>query len=97
MNNEFHNFNEIAMDVVKKIRFADVLDKTLVDKLYMSLDNIFIIYKTEVLVPKTLVYNILVLHDNLEGALNYYSGEDKKAMANINSKVNQYIEKILFS
>ncbi|MEB5695212.1 hypothetical protein MXM31_03280 [Klebsiella aerogenes] len=97
MNNEFHNFNEIAMDVVKKIRFADVLDKTLVDKLYMSLDNIFIIYKTEVLVPKTLVYNILVLHDNLEGALNYYSGEDRKAMANINSKVNQYIEKILFS
>lgn len=78
MNNEFHNFNEIAMDVVKKIRFADVLDKTLVDKLYMSLDNIFIIYKTEVLVPKTLVYNILVLHDNLEGALNYYSGEDRK-------------------
>ncbi|EBK8089301.1 hypothetical protein HP215_003611, partial [Salmonella enterica subsp. enterica serovar Hadar] len=62
-------FNETIIDVVEMIRLADDLDTNLIDKLYMSLDKVIIDYQSTSLIPKLLAYDLLVLHDNLEGAL----------------------------
>ncbi|ECC9617862.1 TPA: hypothetical protein ACIVO2_003845, partial [Salmonella enterica subsp. enterica serovar Chailey] len=67
-------FNETIIDVVEMIRLADDLDTNLIDKLYMSLDKVIIDYQSTSLIPKLLAYDLLVLHDNLEGALKFYSG-----------------------
>ncbi|EAV5636524.1 hypothetical protein DV659_21680, partial [Salmonella enterica] len=61
-------FNETIIDVVEMIRLADDLDTNLIDKLYMSLDKVIIDYQSTSLIPKLLAYDLLVLHDNLEGA-----------------------------
>ncbi|EDZ2676973.1 hypothetical protein GQ900_004052, partial [Salmonella enterica subsp. enterica serovar Adelaide] len=66
-------FNETIIDVVEMIRLADDLDTNLIDKLYMSLDKVIIDYQSTSLIPKLLAYDLLVLHDNLEGALKFYS------------------------
>ncbi|EED2912316.1 hypothetical protein QE53_003381, partial [Salmonella enterica subsp. enterica] len=68
-------FNETIIDVVEMIRLADDLDTNLIDKLYMSLDKVIIDYQSTSLIPKLLAYDLLVLHDNLEGALKFYSGK----------------------
>ncbi|EBN3332312.1 hypothetical protein DQQ31_23495, partial [Salmonella enterica] len=60
-------FNETIIDVVEMIRLADDLDTNLIDKLYMSLDKVIIDYQSTSLIPKLLAYDLLVLHDNLEG------------------------------
>ncbi|EAQ1686717.1 hypothetical protein DOW35_20820, partial [Salmonella enterica subsp. enterica serovar Concord] len=65
-------FNETIIDVVEMIRLADDLDTNLIDKLYMSLDKVIIDYQSTSLIPKLLAYDLLVLHDNLEGALKFY-------------------------
>lgn len=90
-------FNETIIDVVEMIRLADDLDTNLIDKLYMSLDKVIIDYQSTSLIPKLLAYDLLVLHDNLEGALKFYSGKDDKYISEVNSKVNEYIEKIFLS
>ncbi|EBI6015157.1 hypothetical protein RO070_002640 [Salmonella enterica] len=90
-------FNETIIDVVEMIRLADDLDTNLIDKLYMSLDKVIIDYQSTSLIPKLLAYDLLVLHDNLEGALKIYSGKDNKYISEVNSKVNEYIEKIFLS
>ncbi|EBU2621708.1 hypothetical protein ZD54_004712, partial [Salmonella enterica subsp. enterica] len=64
-------FNETIIDVVEMIRLADDLDTNLIDKLYMSLDKVIIDYQSTSLIPKLLAYDLLVLHDNLEGALKF--------------------------
>ncbi|EKY3225544.1 hypothetical protein ACVS9Z_003683 [Cronobacter dublinensis] len=91
------DFNEVIIDVVEKIRLADELDETIINSLYESLDKVSTVYESEEFIPKLLAYNLLVLHDNLEGALGFYSGEDKIKISNINSRINEYIEKIFLS
>ncbi|EAS1759916.1 hypothetical protein OY11_18835 [Salmonella enterica] len=96
MNNNL-DFNEIIISVVEKIRLADELDENLINSLYESLDNVTTIYVNEEFIPKLLAYDLLILHDNLEGAFGLYSGEDKIKISGINSKINEYIEKILLN
>ncbi|WP_426726480.1 hypothetical protein DOX57_003520 [Cronobacter dublinensis] len=91
------DFNEVIIDVVEKIRLADELDETIINSLYESLDKVSTVYESEEFIPKLLAYNLLVLHDNLEGALGFYSGEDKIKISKINSRINEYIEKIFLS
>ncbi|PWD56528.1 hypothetical protein [Pectobacterium parmentieri] len=91
------DFNEIIIDVVEMIRLADDLDTNLIDKLYIALDKVIADYQKESLIPKLLAYDLLILHDNLEGAVNFYSGEEGEYISSINSKVSEYIEKILLS
>ncbi|EOC0095723.1 hypothetical protein ACI0YT_003741 [Cronobacter dublinensis] len=91
------DFNEVIIDVVEKIRLADELDETIINSLYESLDKVSTVYESEEFIPKLLAYNLLVLHDNLEGALGFYCGEDKIKISNINSRINEYIEKIFLS
>ncbi|EHK0926223.1 hypothetical protein J7H67_002925 [Escherichia coli] len=54
-------------------------------------------YQSASLIPKLLAYDLLVLHDNLEGSLKFYSGKDNEYISGVNSKVSEYIEKILLS
>ncbi|EGT5713631.1 hypothetical protein AGJ35_21620 [Cronobacter dublinensis subsp. dublinensis] len=91
------DFNEVIIDVVEKIRLADELDETIINSLYESLDKVSTVYESEEFIPKLLAYNLLVLHDNLEGSLGFYSGEDKIKISNINSRINEYIEKIFLN
>ncbi|EAA8475718.1 hypothetical protein GBE28_21700 [Salmonella enterica] len=97
MKNNNLDFNEIIIDVVERIRLADELDENLINRLYESLDKAVIAYENEESIPKLLAYDLLVLHDNLEGALRFYSGEDKIKISDINSKINKYIEKIFLN
>ncbi|EOI5727215.1 hypothetical protein ACMS09_000607 [Cronobacter malonaticus] len=91
------DFNEVIINVVEKIRLADELDETIINRLYESLDKISTVYESEEVIPKLLAYNLLVLHDNLEGALGFYSGEDEIKISNISSRINEYIEKIFLN
>lgn len=97
MKDNNFDFSKTIIDVVEMIRLADDLDKDLIDKLYMSLDKVIINYQSTTLIPKLLAYDLLVLHDNLEGSLRFYSGKDGKYISEVNSKVSEYIEKILLS
>lgn len=66
MNNNNFDFNEAIIDVVEKIRLADELDETTINRLYESLDKVSTVYESEEFIPKLLAYDLLVLHDNLE-------------------------------
>ncbi|EIZ9139278.1 hypothetical protein MQ686_004077, partial [Cronobacter sakazakii] len=68
MSNNNFDFNEVIIDVVEKIRLADELDETTINRLYESLDKVSTVYESEEFIPKLLAYDLLVLHDNLEGA-----------------------------
>ena len=89
--------NEKIIGVVEKIRLLDKLDEQTMNDLYTSLDEMVTNYKEKNFISKELAYNLLVLHDNLEGALNFGSYEDMEYISNINSKVSEYIEKIFLS
>ncbi|MFQ0970357.1 hypothetical protein [Gilliamella sp. BG1] len=89
--------NEKIIDVVGKIRLLNKLDEKTMNDLYSSLDEMVTNYKEKDFISKELAYNLLVLHDNLEGALKFGSYEDIKYISNINSKVSEYIEKIFLS
>ncbi|ELY2857130.1 hypothetical protein SMX71_004235 [Cronobacter dublinensis] len=97
MSNNKFDFNELIIDVVEKIRLADELDEGMINRLYESLDKASAFYEGEQFIPKLLAYDLLVLHDNLEGALGSYSGDDKVKISNINSRINDYIEKIFLN
>lgn len=97
MSNNNFDFNEVIIDAVEKIRLAQELDETTINRLYESLDKVSNVYESQEVIPKLLAYNLLVLHDNLEGALGYYSGEDKIKISKINSRINEYIEKIFLN
>ena len=91
------DINEKIINVVEKIRLLDKLDEKTINDLYTSLDEMVTNYKEKKFISKELAYNLLVLHDNLEGALKLVSYEDMKYLSNINSKVSEYIEKIFLS
>ncbi|ARX35437.1 MULTISPECIES: hypothetical protein [Proteus] len=97
MNDNNFDFNRTIIDVVEMIRLADDLDANIIDRLYMSLDKVMTDYQSTSLIPKLLAYDLLVLHDNLEGSLKFYSGKDNEYISGVNSKVSEYIEKILLS
>ncbi|ELY4664771.1 MULTISPECIES: hypothetical protein [Cronobacter] len=97
MSNNKFDFNEVIIDVVEKIRLADELDEGIINRLYESLDKASAFYESEEFIPKLLAYDLLVLHDNLEGALGVYSGDDKIKISNINTRINEYIEKIFLN
>ncbi|EOC1003786.1 hypothetical protein ACI08W_004430 [Cronobacter sakazakii] len=97
MSNNNFDFNEVIIDVVEKIRLADELDETTINRLYESLDKVSTVYESEEFTPKLLAYDLLVLHDNLEGALECYSGEDEVKISKINSRIKEYIEKIFLN
>jgi hypothetical protein len=94
INSDVH---EKIISVIEKIRLQDKLDEKTINDLYTSLDEMVTNYKEKDLISKELAYNLLVLHDNLEGALKFGSYEDMKYISNINSKVSEYIEKIFLS
>lgn len=91
------DINKKIINVVEKIRLLDKLDEKTINDLYTSLDEMVTNYKEKKFISKELAYNLLVLHDNLEGALKLVSYENMKYLSNINSKVNEYIEKIFLS
>lgn len=44
MSNNNFDFNEVIIDVVEKIRLADELDETTINRLYESLDKVSTVY-----------------------------------------------------
>jgi len=97
MSEKFSSLNEAIMNLVEKIRLADDLNKEDIDDLYFQLEKFCDLYEGEEVVPKETAYGLFVLHDNLEGALKHTSGSDLKLISNVNSKVNEYIERIFLS
>lgn len=88
MSENFSSLNEAIMNLVEKIRLADDLNKGDIDDLYLQLEKFCDLYEGEEVVPKETEYGLFVLHDNLEGALEYTSGSDFKLISNVNTRVN---------
>jgi hypothetical protein len=95
MHNSNIDINDFIISIVEKLRFAEKSDQNCVNHLYDLLDQITVNYTQQSDIPKQLAYSLLVLHDNLEGALNYYHGDELAYLSGINSRINGYIEKIL--
>ncbi|EKA9349970.1 hypothetical protein OMW22_004264, partial [Cronobacter sakazakii] len=60
MSNNNFDFNEVIIDVVEKIRLADELDETTINRLYESLDKVSTVYESEEFIQKLLAYDLLV-------------------------------------
>lgn len=89
------DFSEVALNIIESLRLADGLKKEEVDKLYLLFDFICKVYKGKECVPKEIVYAIIVLRDNVQGALQYYSGRDSDAITTLSSKIDLYMEDLL--
>lgn len=89
--------NETIMNLVEQIRLADDLDKSQINNLYSLLNQFCDEYQHKKLVPKDAIYCLIVLRDNLEGALKHAKGDDLKNISEISSKVDSYIERLFLS
>lgn len=94
MENSVAHINALILDIVENVRLANIPGKDTVEELYRALDAFYAAYKDNSLLPKSVAWALFVLRDNLEGALEYASGEDARALAGMSSAVNRYIEQI---
>lgn len=97
MNNNIEIFKELVIQVVEKLRFVEKLSGDLVNELYSVFDKICREYEGKESIPKSIVFDVLTLHDNLEGALNHYPEDQQAYIASINSKISIFIERLLLS
>lgn len=91
------SFSDIAITVAEKLRLCDDVTNELVADLLSQLKNICDKYERKDYIPKSLAFDLLSLHDALEGSLNYYSGDKKEYISKINSDVSYFIERLLLA
>lgn len=97
MSESMFYFTDNAISLVEKLRSGDDIPDELVKNLYKQMEEIDKKYKNQKYIPKSLAFDLLSLHDALEGALNYYSTSKKDYISELNSNINIHIESILLT
>lgn len=84
-----------SIQIVESLRLANGINETLSEYFVELLEEICQQYAKSTNISKSIIFNLITVRDNLIGSLNYYSGENKIRISNLNSQLDLYLEKIL--
>lgn len=84
-----------SIQIVESLRLANGINETLSEYFVELLEEIYQQYSKSTNISKSIIFNLITVRDNLIGSLNYYSGENKIRISNLNSQLDLYLEKIL--
>ncbi|OCG00869.1 hypothetical protein [Gilliamella sp. wkB112] len=84
-----------SIQIVESLRLANGINETLSEYFVELLEEIYQQYSKSTNISKSIIFNLITVRDNLIGSLNYYSGENKIRISNLNSQLELYLEKIL--
>lgn len=90
-------FTDLITSFILTLRSMDGIDNELICTLYKTLEDIQMSYRDTNLIDKEIAYGLLVLHDNLQGALLSWPNDDQNRISEISSRVDSYIENIFLT
>ncbi|HCO4392369.1 TPA: hypothetical protein N8Q04_000892 [Escherichia fergusonii] len=90
-------FTDLIASYILTFRTMDSIDNELICALYKTLEDIQLLYCDSNLIDKEIAYGLLVLHDNLQGAMLSCQNDDNVFISEIISKVDSYIENIFLT